>query len=173
MHYITIGLLATVIMDQYWIPMPTGLHIFANVLCFGATAVSYTHLDVYKRQALNGISDPDKINAGDTIRISGTASDPAPAGDDWIRQLQHQLNVQFSAGLAEDGIAGPKTLAACITCRPGARGEITRLIQSKVGTTADGIWGNNTTADVYKRQMQGIRSTRRTVNCGYIGKMQK
>lgn len=73
---------------------------------------------------------------------------PKPSGGDWIRQLQHQLNVQFSAGLAEDGIAGPKTLAACITCRPGARGEITRLIQSKVGTTADGIWGNNTTAAV-------------------------
>lgn len=73
---------------------------------------------------------------------------PEPSGDDWIRQLQHQLNVQFSAGLAEDGIAGPKTLAACITCRPGARGEITRLIQSKVGSTADGIWGNNTTVAV-------------------------
>ena len=115
--------------------------------------------------ALNGISDPDKINAGDTIKISGTASDPAPAGDDWIRQLQHQLNVQFSAGLAEDGIAGPKTLAACITCRPGARGEITRLIQSKVGTTADGIWGNNTTAAV-----KAYQSTHGLTADGIVGK---
>ena len=45
MHYITIGLLATVIMDQYWIPMPTGLHILANVLCFGATAAAYSCLE--------------------------------------------------------------------------------------------------------------------------------
>ena len=45
MHYITIGLLATVIMDQYWIPMPTGLHIFANVICFGTTVAAYSCLE--------------------------------------------------------------------------------------------------------------------------------
>ena len=58
--------------------------------------------------ALNGISDPDKINAGDTIKISGTVSKPAPSGDDWIRQLQHQLNVQFSAGLKRMGLLARK-----------------------------------------------------------------
>ena len=79
--------------------------------------------------------------------------------------MQHQLNLQFSAGLAEDGIAGPETLAACITCRPGARGEITRLIQSKVGSTADGIWGNNTTAAV-----RAYQSTHGLTADGIVGK---
>lgn len=45
MHYITIGLLATIIMDQFWIPMPTGLHILANVICFAATAAAYSCLE--------------------------------------------------------------------------------------------------------------------------------
>lgn len=69
-------------------------------------------------------------------------------GSEWIRKLQHELNVQFNRGIAEDGIAGPRTLAACVICRPGARGNITRLIQQKVGTPVDGIWGKNTTAAV-------------------------
>lgn len=89
---------------------------------------------------------------------SGAVKNPEPvqatgrAVSEWVRTLQHELNVQFHAGLAEDGIAGPKTLAACITCRQGARGNITRLIQEKTGTAVDGIWGKNTTAAVKKYQ---------------------
>ena len=109
-----------------WIRTPSGW------ICAQSAGVTYIKED----QASSPAPAPEPIPT------------PEPSGDDWIRQLQHQLNVQFSAGLAEDGIAGLKTLAACITCRPGARGEITRLIQSKVGTTADGIWGNNTTVAV-------------------------
>lgn len=43
--------------------------------------------------------------------------------------LQHELNVQFNAGLAEDGIWGTKTYNACINVRQGASGNITMLIQ--------------------------------------------
>ncbi|MGX7393970.1 peptidoglycan recognition protein family protein [Carnobacterium mobile] len=47
-----------------------------------------------------------------------------------IKALQMELNKQFKAGLNEDGAWGPKTENACITVRPGARGDISRLIQA-------------------------------------------
>ncbi len=106
-------------------------------------------------------------NAG-TVYVKNEAGGTAlseQGKNSWVRELQHQLNLQFSAGLAEDGIAGSETLAACITCRPGARGEITRLIQSKVGSTADGIWGNNTTAAV-----RAYQSTHGLTADGIVGK---
>ena len=106
-------------------------------------------------------------NAG-TVYVKNEAGGTAlseQSKNSWVRELQHQLNLQFSAGLAEDGIAGPETLAACITCRPGARGEITRLIQSKGGSTADGIWGNNTTAAV-----RAYQSTHGLTADGIVGK---
>ena len=74
---------------------------------------------------------------------------PTPSGDAWVRSLQAELNAQGfkdSNGnkLVVDGIAGSKTLSACPTLKVGARGNITKLMQQKVGTTADGIFGNNT-----------------------------
>lgn len=44
--------------------------------------------------------------------------------------IQTELNNQFGAGLAVDGVPGPKTLAACITVRQGAQGNLTWLIQA-------------------------------------------
>ena len=69
--------------------------------------------------------------------------------DDWVRLIQNQLNIQYHAGLALDGIPGPKTLAKCPLLKSGhARGEITRLVQARVGTAADGTFGPNTKAAV-------------------------
>lgn len=66
--------------------------------------------------------------------------------------LQHQLNVQFGAGLAEDNIPGTLTLNACARCivKQGARGDITKWIQNRLNKLgfncgfADGIFGNMT-----------------------------
>ena len=74
---------------------------------------------------------------------------PKPSGDAWVRSLQAELNAQGFRDnngnkLVVDGIAGSKTLSACPTLKIGAQGNITKLMQQKVGTTADGIFGNNT-----------------------------
>ena len=82
---------------------------------------------------------------------------PKPSGDAWIRSLQAELNTQGfrdSNGnkLVVDGIAGSKTLSACPTLRIGARGNITKLMQQKIGVAADGIFGNNTKQAVINYQ---------------------
>ena len=82
---------------------------------------------------------------------------PTPSGDAWVRSLQAELNAQGfrdSNGnkLVVDGIAGSKTLSACPTLKVGARGNITKLMQQKVGTTADGIFGNGTKQAVINYQ---------------------
>ena len=82
---------------------------------------------------------------------------PTPSGDAWVRSLQAELNAQGfrdSNGnkLVVDGIAGSKTLSACPTLRVGARGNITKLMQQKVGVSADGIFGNGTKQAVINYQ---------------------
>lgn len=82
---------------------------------------------------------------------------PTPSGDAWVRNLQVELNVQGFRDnngnkLVVDGIAGSKTLSACPTLRIGARGNITKLMQQKIGVAADGIFGNNTKQAVINYQ---------------------
>ena len=82
---------------------------------------------------------------------------PTLSGNAWVRSLQAELNAQGfrdSNGnkLVVDGIAGSKTLSACPTLKVGARGNITKLMQQKVGTTADGIFGSGTKQAVINYQ---------------------
>ena len=82
---------------------------------------------------------------------------PKPSGDAWVRSLQAELNTQGFRDnngnkLVVDGIAGAKTLSACPTLRIGARGNITKLMQQKIGVAADGIFGNNTKQAVINYQ---------------------
>ena len=46
-----------------------------------------------------------------------------------VMALQSELNSQFGKGLAVDGSFGPKTNAACVSVKQGARGNITRILQ--------------------------------------------
>lgn len=69
--------------------------------------------------------------------------------DQWVADLQAELNRQYNTGLAVDGLKGPKTLAACPTVRKGAKGNITRLIQKRLNSvgfnlSTDGIFGSGT-----------------------------
>jgi peptidoglycan LD-endopeptidase CwlK len=75
----------------------------------------------------------------DTFGKAATVT-PAPApssttGDAQIRKFQAWLNDKYKAGLAVDGIFGPKTKKAAL-----------KAFQREVGTTADGIWGPKTRA---------------------------
>ena len=71
-----------------------------------------------------------------------------------MKALQTELNRQFDAGLAVDGIWGPKTRAACVNVRQGARGNITRVLQGALicrgySTNGfDGIFGSGTASAV-------------------------
>lgn len=47
-----------------------------------------------------------------------------------VKMYQHELNKQFNAGLAVDGIPGSKTDAAAITIRRGASGNLTYALQA-------------------------------------------
>ena len=82
---------------------------------------------------------------------TSTASKPAtPSGNDWVRRLQKECNVQGFSKQVVDGIPGKNTLAGCPTCRRGARGNITRLIQERLNSlgyncgSVDGIFGSGT-----------------------------
>ena len=47
-----------------------------------------------------------------------------------VKVYQHELNKQFGKGLAVDGIPGPKTDAAAVTIRKGAKGNLTKAMQA-------------------------------------------
>lgn len=71
-------------------------------------------------------------------------------GNDWVRRLQKECNAQGFSKQVVDGIPGKNTLAGCPTCRRGARGNITRLIQERLNGLGyncgkvDGIFGAGT-----------------------------
>ena len=71
-------------------------------------------------------------------------------GNDWIRRLQQECNVQGFSNQKVDGIPGVNTLNGCPTLRQGARGNITKLLQEKLVSLGyntngiDGIYGGGT-----------------------------
>lgn len=70
----------------------------------------------------------------------------------WIARLQEECNKQGFSNQKLDGIAGPNTLNGSPMVRRGARGNITKLIQEKLGISADGIFGANTEVAVKNYQ---------------------
>lgn len=84
--------------------------------------------------------------------------------DNWVSRLQKELNAQGFGNLALDGIPGPLTLGACPTVKQGANGNITKLIQDKLGITADGIFGPNT-----KKAVESFQSRNGLVADGIAG----
>lgn len=86
-----------------------------------------------------------------TVHNSKPSETPSKSSsyDQWVADLQAELNRQYGVGLVVDGLKGPKTLAACPTVRKGARGNITRLIQKRLNSvgfnlSTDGIFGSGT-----------------------------
>jgi len=67
-----------------------------------------------------------------------------PNGNEFIKRLQRELNKQYNSKLIVDGYIGKLTLNACPMMKITARGNITKLLQEKLGVGADGIFGANT-----------------------------
>lgn len=85
---------------------------------------------------------------------------------DIIRRLQAELNKQFGAEIKVDGYAGDATVSKLITVRPGATGNITKIIQEllirkdyNVAHGADGIFGSGTKQAVMDLQRKYGLST--------------
>lgn len=90
-------------------------------------------------------------------RSSGVTPTPTPQPTSknyhsWIARLQEECNKQGFSNQKVDGIAGPNTLNGSPMVRRGARGNITKLIQEKLGISADGIFGANTEVAVKNYQ---------------------
>lgn len=81
-----------------------------------------------------------------------TPQPPSKNYDNWIARLQEECNKQGFSNQKVDGIAGPNTLNGSPMVRRGARGNITKLIQEKLGISADGIFGANTEVAVKNYQ---------------------
>src|SRR5690625_2783632 len=66
-----------------------------------------------------------------------------------VKVYQYELNKQFNKGLVIDGIPGPKTDAAAVTIRKGARGNLTKAMQAFLffkgyKLSVDGVFGDIT-----------------------------
>ncbi|WP_243176136.1 peptidoglycan recognition protein family protein [Clostridium cadaveris] len=77
----------------------------------------------------------------------------------WVESLQQECNNQGYSNQKVDGYPGPNTLAGCPLVKPGAQGNITKLIQERlislgynVSCGADGIFGNGTKQAVMQFQ---------------------
>lgn len=104
---------------------------------------------------LGATSQPaPKPAAKPTPSASKPASKPSAKIDEWVGRLQAECNVQGFSKQVVDKIAGKITLAGCPTCRKGARGKITALIQERLNSkgfncgAVDGIFGSGTEAAV-------------------------
>lgn len=64
--------------------------------------------------------------------IPNAPSSPIKPKNNWIVDLQKELNINYGAKLEVDGIAGPKTLAECIILKKGSTGKIVKILQNRL-----------------------------------------
>ena len=70
----------------------------------------------------------------------------------WIVKLQSECNAQGLSNQKVDGYSGQNTLNGCPTLKIGSQGNITKLLQEKLGINNDGIFGNETLSYVIAYQ---------------------
>ena len=126
-------------------------------VCFVDTEDANKYLEVgYKAIAKAIVDALDNHIVSDPVEDKNTTSQTQSTatikGDDWVRRLQQECNNQGFSKQKVDGIAGPATLAGCPVLKNGAKGNITKLLQEKLGISVDGIFGNETKKAVIKYQ---------------------
>ena len=143
----------------------TGLYVIRRTkaksmlieVCFVDTEDANKYLKVGHKAIAKAIVDAlDNHIVSDPVvdknTTSQTQSTATIKGDDWVRRLQQECNNQGFSKQKVDGIAGPATLAGCPVLKNGAKGNITKLLQEKLGISVDGIFGNETKKAVIKYQ---------------------
>jgi peptidoglycan hydrolase-like protein with peptidoglycan-binding domain len=73
------------------------------------------------------------LNSSFGARVPVTGTSDAETRRALVRALQTELNNTYRAGLAVDGIYGPRTAAAVPILRPGNSGSLVRLLQIALG----------------------------------------
>ncbi|MGG7177220.1 glycoside hydrolase family protein [Clostridium paraputrificum] len=73
-------------------------------------------------------------------------------GNEWVIKLQNECNKQGFSNQRLDGLPGPNTLNGCPLIKRGSKGNITKLLQEKLGVNADGDFGPATEAAVNQFQ---------------------
>lgn len=154
----------------------TGLYVIRKTIaksmlievCFVDTEDANKYLEVgYKAIAKAIVDALDNHIVSDPVVDKNTASQTQSTatikGDDWVRRLQRELNVQGFRDkngnkLSEDGILGEMTISAMPVIKKGTRGNITKLVQellvSKGYDTGgvDGIAGSKTDSAIRNYQ---------------------
>ena len=153
--------------NNRWVKAGTGLYVIRKTkaksmlieVCFVDTEDANKYLEVGYKAIAKAIVDAldnhivsDPVVDTNTSSTSQTQSTTVTTGDDWVRRLQEECNKQGFSNQKVDGIAGPNTLNGSPIVRRGARGNITKLIQEKLGISADGIFGANTEVAVKNYQ---------------------
>lgn len=142
--------------DKYGIHEVNGHKHYYNTACPG----KYFPLDKMLRAI--GAAGSSHVEESNNNNSGGSKLWERSINGEEVRSLQRELNKQFNAGLHVDGYFGNSTLAACITVKEGARGNITKLIQQRLlnrGYTsllshggADGCFGPGTTTAIKNLQ---------------------
>ena len=154
----------------------TGLYVIRRTkaksmlieVCFVDTEDANKYIEVgYKAIAKAIVDALDNHIVSDPVvdknTTSQTQSTATIKGDDWVRRLQRELNVQGFRDkngnkLSEDGILGEMTISAMPVIKKGTRGNITKLVQellvSKGYDTGgvDGIAGSKTDSAIRNYQ---------------------
>lgn len=140
----------------------TGLYVIRKTIaksmlievCFVDTEDANKYLQVGYKAIAKAIVDAldNHIASVPTVNTNTSQTNTTSKGDDWVRRLQEECNKQGFSKQNVDGIAGPATLAGCPIVKIGAKGNITKLLQERLGITADGIFGSDTKAAVISYQ---------------------
>lgn len=116
-------------------------------------------MELYKKLGKNAIAEAivqglelEDLNSKKDEDTAQITPKPEYRKSNMILRLQRQLNIQFNSKLVEDGILGPKTSAALVNVKKGAKGEITKIIQEilqkrgyNIGVSGvDGVFGQFT-----------------------------
>lgn len=145
-------------------------------------------VNILNKYGMNGIAKAivnGVLGTSTSVSRSSSPSSSTPLWEqcingDIVKRLQHELNIQFAAGLKEDGWFGNDTLNKCITVHRNAHGNISKIIQERLiakgakgivanghfqdgtyaqlrlfqknhGLSVDGVCGKNTWKELFKK----------------------
>jgi N-acetylmuramoyl-L-alanine amidase len=109
-----------------------------------------------RNAVIRGIQSTLNTRYGFNLSVDGIAGPLTRAA--LVRGLQIELNRQFGRNLVTDGVFGPATRAAAVNVRPGARGNMTYIIQAALfirgfnDVIPDGVFGPITEREVRRFQ---------------------